>query len=93
MQLQLQLQLGSTVAAQQAAEADGRGLQPARSAVLDTDRRSIPRGRSLAAIRWAAKSMSTNAIVFESPRHWNVWGKLDITAFFRAVEALLPASY
>jgi hypothetical protein len=41
----------SSRAAQQAAEAVGRGLQPIVRLQLDTDRGSIIGGRSLAAIR------------------------------------------
>jgi len=41
-------------AAQQAAEADGRGLSRAGD-MLDTQRVRLTRGRSLAAIRWAAQ--------------------------------------
>ena len=54
------------VAAQQVAEAGGRGLQDARAAVPDTRRGSITRSRSLAAIRQAAgrevKPMRMHAI-------------------------------
>jgi len=46
-----------THAAQQAAEAVGRELQPIARLQPDTWRGSIPRGRSLAAIRWAARAM------------------------------------
>jgi hypothetical protein len=55
------------LAAQHAAEADGRGLQPIRAAVLDTNRGSLTRGRSLAAIRWAAGILNFDAFYFMPP--------------------------
>jgi len=49
-----QFPVGSAVAAQQAAEADGRGLPPIERLQPDTVCNRLTRGRSLAAIRWTA---------------------------------------